>query len=463
MFKKIKQKLIDFKNWLKKWFALLIVGGATIVYASTLGGGDDTSKANLIEKYNASNKIKAEYQLDGASLVNHKIKNAELDKYKGEPKDEIKITLGDKDSDNFKPNIEMKRWNEVWFKIKTDSLLEGVPLEDRELEFSDNKIKFKTPEMEFEMEDFEDSYKFIWTLNEKPDSRMVCFNIESEGLDFYYQPPLDEEMAGQDCWTATCTAMECCDSYRPENIVGSYAVYHSTKGGMNDSAGMEYKVGKFGHIYRPHIYDSEGKECWGNLHIENGIYSVEIPQDFLDKAIYPIRSNDEFGNEVKGGSSSYVGDGNNPRASWYSGVNGTLDSITCYYQQYSTKTPKLEHGLYERTGSDDGSLVADSVSEEWTLTSSWDNWKTLDCNSSPTLVDSENYWISIYSDDAAKYYYDGTDAVDRFVYKSGSYSNKWMSSFTSGTLADKKLSIYCTYTPGGGEEEEEERRFFMFD
>jgi len=51
--------------------------------------------------------------------------------------------------------------------------------------------------------------------------------------------------------------------------------------GTNWVGGKEYKAGKFGHIYRPHLYDSNGLEAWGDLHIENGIYSVEIPQEFF--------------------------------------------------------------------------------------------------------------------------------------------------------------------------------------
>ena len=59
-----------------------------------------------------------------------------------------------------------------------------------ELEFEDNKIKFKTPEMEFEFEDFDEEFKFIWTLNSKPADRTICFDMESSGLDFFYQPAL---------------------------------------------------------------------------------------------------------------------------------------------------------------------------------------------------------------------------------------------------------------------------------
>src|SRR4030042_1498594 len=166
--------------------------------------------------------------------------------------------------------------------------LSGVASKDKLLSFEGEKVKFNTPKISFEMYDVpstandEGSYKYFLYLNEPPATNKIEFDIETSGLDFFYQPELTQQEIDDGC-------------IRPPEIVGSYAVYHQTKGGMNDSAGKEYKVGKAFHIYRPHIIDAEGTETWGNLHIENGIYSVEIPQDFLDTAVYPIKSNDTFG------------------------------------------------------------------------------------------------------------------------------------------------------------------------
>jgi len=57
-------------------------------------------------------EIKDKYSIENNALVRSVIKNPELDN-KNEPKDEIKITLGDKDKTEFTPDIELKRWNKV--------------------------------------------------------------------------------------------------------------------------------------------------------------------------------------------------------------------------------------------------------------------------------------------------------------------------------------------------------------
>ena len=225
-------------------------------------------------------EVAEKYKIVNNAFKLDKIVNPELDKYKNEPKDEIKITLGDEDASEFIPNIELKRWNEVSFKIKPR--LSNVLSKDKILSFKGEKIKFDTPKISFEMYDYEEGeggFKFIWQLNEKPANNKVEFDIETSGLSFFYQPPLTAEELAE-------------GAERPPEVEGSYAVYHQTKGGMNDINGKDYKVGKAFHIYRPKIIDAEGKETWGILKIENGIYSVEIPQEFLDKAVYPIRSND---------------------------------------------------------------------------------------------------------------------------------------------------------------------------
>src|SRR4030042_1909662 len=122
MIKKIRNILI----------ILGIIGG--IAYFGA-GEKNEVSLEKLQLKYDKATEIKAKYQIDNSSLVKVDIKNAELDAYKGEPKDEVKITIGDKDKTEFVPNVELKRWNEVGFKIKTDKLLEGVATKDKNFTF----------------------------------------------------------------------------------------------------------------------------------------------------------------------------------------------------------------------------------------------------------------------------------------------------------------------------------------
>lgn len=110
---------------MKKLFILILILFLTGCAQQTANIGADNIQT-IQEKFNAAAEIKTKYQLDRISLKRQIIKNAELDKYKNEPKDEIKITIGENtsnellgaDTQEFIPSIELKRWNEVSFKIK---------------------------------------------------------------------------------------------------------------------------------------------------------------------------------------------------------------------------------------------------------------------------------------------------------------------------------------------------------
>lgn len=427
---------------------------------------------NLADKYNQANEIKDKYQLEGLTLIKKEIKNAELDKYKGEPKDEIKIEIGDKATGllgantDFEPSITLTRWNEVNFKIKPKSL-DKVASKDKTLSFEGNKIKFGTPKISFEMFDVpataqdEGGYKYIWYLNEKPASNIISFDIETSGLDFFYQPALNEEMKNENCWTSACTETDCCDSHRPENVVGSYAVYHQTKGGMNNKDGKEYKTGKAFHIYRPHIIDAEGKETWGNLHIENGIYSVEIPQDFLDKAVYPIKSNDTVGYGSVGASSSNSTNGSYIGRRYAAASGGNVVSMSFYGRQ--TGSGKLvKTGIYDIQAS---SVLL--VELHATALPGSAGWLTLDSfytGSGYTIVNATTYNIGYVIQDATCYTYYDTSGIGEYYYSLSLISDavrftdpKAMSYYNDAW----KNSIYATYTPSA--EETSSSRFIKFN
>ncbi len=130
-----------------------------------------------------------------------------------------------------------------------------------------------------------DALEMELVLKERPSLDIFYFTIMSE-LDYHYQPPLDEEM-GLGILHG-CNATVCQDSYRPIDIVGSYAVYDGP-----------YK--KF-HVYRPLVWDAKGNEVWGTLYINRGILSVSIDKIWLDKAVYPVTIDPTIGKTDIGGS-----------------------------------------------------------------------------------------------------------------------------------------------------------------
>jgi hypothetical protein len=181
----------------------LIALGVAVGFENRLNGVSEVSATALSQKYNASREIKEKYQLDGASLVRNKIINAELDKYENEPKDEIKVRIGNK-SDllgadaEFVPSIELSRWNEVSFNL--EPVVDTLDVVEQEtLTIEEDKIIYDTDSRKYEMYEVQDeefpegAYKYVWYLKEKPATNKIEFTIQSQGLDFFYQPELTQE------------------------------------------------------------------------------------------------------------------------------------------------------------------------------------------------------------------------------------------------------------------------------
>ncbi|MFA6354026.1 MAG: hypothetical protein WCW93_03790, partial [Candidatus Paceibacterota bacterium] len=330
---------------------LIIIIGVIFLAGCNLqppfGGGEKT----LQEKYNLS-EVKNKYQLEGTTL-----KRA----VKDNPKDVVRVEIGEQllggDGDaTIEPKLTISRWDEVSFSIKPKNY-DKVLLKDKAVKFDGDKTVFETPkenyllyEMPISEENPEGAFEYQIDLKEKPASNKIEFTLETQGLDFFYQPELTQKEIDE-------------GASRPENVVGSYAVYAKTPK-TNWTGGKEYKVGKVGHIFRPKIIDSLGTEVWGDLHIENGILSVTIPQEFLDKAVYPVRhaAGLTFGYDTEGSAYfnfSFYGYGyhvsilmGNP----WTGAAGTLDSITAYlYGSTSGLSADTFVALYEENSEGSGS------------------------------------------------------------------------------------------------------------
>ncbi|MDC1444452.1 hypothetical protein N8192_00280 [bacterium] len=230
-----------------------------------------------------------------------------------------KIEVGDKTAKTFQPHVRLDRWDgECQFSVRLRHN-ESSPTVTAE----GDKIKWQGREVKALFYDTKDAYEFEVVLNKKPDSNKVVFDIQTKGLEFLYQPPL--------------TAEEATHATRPNNVVGSYAVYHKTMAGdYTKMGGKDYKAGKAFHIYRPRIEDSAGQWVWGNLNIDEkaGLLTVTIPQDFLDKAVYPVHhaAGLTFGLTAAGGSMDSASSGGFQIHKVYGtpASSGTITSVSLY-------------------------------------------------------------------------------------------------------------------------------------
>jgi len=209
--------------------------------------------------------------------------------------------IGDVYELDFKPQIKIKRWNN---NANLSVRIAGLPEEDAVVMTGGGKIKYTKGAVEarfYYVEKgtdphltgdiaTEDAHEFDVVYYEKPASNKAALTIASKNLAFYKQPPLTEaEIASG-------------DHERPENVVGSYAVYHK------DFSGKTAIDSKAMHIYRPFVKDAAGRKEWCEINIEAeqeeqfGTMEITMPQEFLNTAVYPITLDPSFGYTTAGGS-----------------------------------------------------------------------------------------------------------------------------------------------------------------
>ena len=170
----------------------------------------------MAEKYKIINNA---FRLD-------KIINPELDKYTNTPKDLITTEIGDVKQAEFLPQLKLARWgnNEEVGEVNFSVRLKDTEYEKAKISTLKDEIKWSKGNVEIEYFDYQEGeggYKMVWSLKSKPVTNKIEFIIQSKGLDFFYQPPLTAEELAE-------------GAVRPPEVEGSYAVYHQTKGGLND-------------------------------------------------------------------------------------------------------------------------------------------------------------------------------------------------------------------------------------
>jgi len=336
-------------------------------------------------------------------------------------------------------------------------------------------------------------------LLEKPKKNKVEFTVETKGLKFYYQPELTQKEKDD-------------GAFRPENVVGSYAVYHESKTNniiypfdksgytldeLNEKVlseelvakinkktseveyytqGKKYRVGKAFHIYRPKIVDSAGTEVWGDLIVDTNkkVLTVEIPQEFLDNAVYPVRhaAGLTFGYTSAGGSNLQVSyyhssfpsrrrDGN----AW-AGVNGTATELHAFLKTKVNKNvdTSIFLNIYDSVDGTHEQVVTLEIAN-LSLTTSYVD-KTFNITDSG-IFDSNDYTLSISLNDQDLGPTDGTNGYLAFDSTTLQGSIKFLqgnnnSSYDSYTATKEApwegkissynfcASIYATYTASGG-------------
>lgn len=412
------------------------------------------------------------------NLEQLKIKEIELGKYAFKSLNGDVIEIGTEKHSPPQPYLKLEKWDgEVSFKIDIPYGKEATEtLNNNKLTYSNHKydIQFyprEPEEIEEEIAGELHSFKqneqggveFDTILYEKPESNIFEFSIETKGLKFYYQPPLHPD---HPTWADT-DGDGIADSFRPENVVGSYAVYHETQDKFfkTKEEAEKYKTGIAFHIYRPKVKDSSGKEIWGELNIDEqkGTLTITIDQSWLDNAVYPVNIDPNFGYETIGGTTYRIAykSGSGPPAiacdrrgtAWNIPEAGTADSISAYTSGDGAVDMTVAINEKDSEGANSHGEIA---KKENLAVSGTAGWKTFTL-ASESLSSGVDYILDIIGD--------GNDFVwEDFVYKYAyvygnadgitSYYEGYSSTYTvenpwtvSPEATAVKYSIYCTYSP----------------
>jgi len=201
-----------------------------------------------------------------------------------------KVEIGDREAIDFKPHLKLNHWGgECFVKVGLPTTEKVTPIvEAGKVKWRGQKVKARFYPLEPTTQNELGGFEFEIVLKEKPATNQIVLDIDAKGLRFSYQPPLTQQEIDN-------------GTVRPDNVVGSYAVYHATK------KNNEYMTGKAFHIYRPSAEDALGNKAWCSLYIDGHIdptsLTLTVPQQFLDEATYPVVIDPTFGRTSIGGTS----------------------------------------------------------------------------------------------------------------------------------------------------------------
>jgi len=343
------------------------------------------------------------------------------------------VEIGDRESLDFKPHLKLNRWGGECFICPSIEQTGACKLRiqdncvERESNLSRVRFYPLPPSEQWEL----GSFRMEITHWKKPKTNKILSNILAHNTVAYYQPPLTQQEIEEGC-------------IQPDNIAGSYAFYHATKGGMVTPTEVARGIttGKFGHKPRPRIIDDNGDWVWGELFIDlaQGLQIITIPLEFWEYAKYPIRHDagaDTFGYTTKGSGSEQYKDYIIGTA-YSCSESGTATSMSAYVGIGAGQSGNLKFGLYLE--SDDSRT---GYTDEWNFSAEYLNWKALNIISGGSLS-AADYYLGWWTDNSyVSFYYDTGVA--------GFYDPETYDGFPDPlnptSWADHKFSIYCTYTP----------------
>lgn len=277
-------------------------------------------------------------------------------------------------------------------------------------------------------------------LYDVPPSPDIPFQVELSGLTLHPQGPLTDFEIDR-------------GNFRPLDMIGGFAVYHSTKRALHSIPGDAdiYKVGKAFDLPLPAALDALGNPSplgsW-KLDAFGNITHIRMNPDWILNAKYPVVIDPTIGFTALGAST----DGTNKFAlgNLYTVGAGTLTLVTAYYGgRHSSTTAPVYIGVYDEG---DGNISANNrlaVSSAITLDTTA-AFRTAAITG--TLTASTNVFIEGYSNTAGvEMRYDATGGQTNQYTDTGAVPTPPDPHATrGGTQANFQPSVYVEGDAAGG-------------
>ncbi len=350
----------------------------------------------------------------------------------------VEHSLGDVEigrPNDFKPRAKMNRWGgECFIDVSYPTSKSKAAIH------ADNKVKWQDDDVDVVMyPTSEDDFEFEVILKSRPATNFILLDIDSQGLDFFYQAKL--------------TLAELAEGFqqRPDNIIGSYAVYHKTKRKFFQTVddGAKYKCGKAFHIYRPELIDANGDRMWAEMNITGAQLRITMDDAWLDSAVYPVIVDPTFGYTTAAATPWFMSTRLAGRAVAYQYTASAGDTLVTLhsYSFHTLGDPSYiwDLAVYDMSGGVPDNRLGNAVQMSCNGAMAWYTTAITD-----VMSNGSTYVVAAGNDQPgnASAYFDSLGANSYSNYGSdGALPATWSES--AGSVA--ALSIYATYTEGGGD------------
>lgn len=329
-----------------------------------------------------------------------------------------------------RPEVRLKKWDgEVSLGVRYDNVRASGSrafLTDR-IEWKGNNEEVHAYPLDATTGMEDGGFEIEVVLKEPPSANSWDFAIDGhQSLDFYWQPPLTAEDKAS-------------GAQQPENVDGSYAVYHKEK--RDFVAGEKnYAAGKAFHIYRPKAIDANSDELWCALAYSEGALTVSCDEKWLSNAAYPVHIDPTFGFTSCGAGNFSI---ENVIYMYTASVPTGADVTSlqaCVEVTSATKNMKM--AVYDSAAN----LLGPSVQVAVTTAANGTAFTSFSMATSPLTLTADSYRIAVWSQSTTGNGLIRTDtSTGAYGFDSETYAANFPNpaSLTGGS--NRKLSVYATY------------------